>query len=145
VADPLLVAHVLAGSAGLILGPAWLLARGTASPRRSAALGYHVAVVVAAVTGASLAVTTPGLAWLVPVAVLTQALAVAGSLARRRRWRNWETLQPHLLGGSYIALVTALLVAETGNPLFWVLPAVIGQVPIAVAKRRLHGLAPAAG
>jgi hypothetical protein len=145
VADPLLAVHVLAGSAGLLLGPAWLLARRAGSPGRAAALGYHLAVVVAAATGASLAVTTPGLAWLVPVAVLTQALAGAGALARRRGWRNWETVQPHLLGGSYIALVTALLIAETGNPLFWVLPAVIGQVPIAVAKRRLHGLAPAAG
>ncbi len=40
-----------------------------------------------------------------------------------------------------IALVTALLVAETGNPLFWFLPAVVGQVPIAMAKRRLHAIA----
>lgn len=39
---------------------------------------------------------------------------------------------------SYIALVTRVLIAETGNPVCWLLPAVVGQLPIAVAKRRLH-------
>lgn len=143
--DALLDVHVLAGTAGLLLGPGWLVARRAGSRARSAAAGYLAALTVACLTGAGLAVTTSGLAWLLPVAVLTQTLAVAGALARRRGWRRWATLQPHLLGGSYIALVTALLVAETGNPVFWVLPAVVGQVPIAVAKRRLHAAAPALG
>jgi hypothetical protein len=75
------------------------------------------------------------------VAVATEALAVAGVLARWQDWPGWRTLQPHLLGGSYIALVTGLLVASTGNPVWWVLPALVGQVPIAVAKRRLHAAA----
>ncbi|UOY03021.1 hypothetical protein [Blastococcus sp. PRF04-17] len=96
---------------------------------------------VVSVTGAALAIRTPGLVWLLPVAVLTQALALTGALARRRSWRRWDALQPHLLGGSYIVLVTALLVAETGNALFWALPAVVGQLPIAMAKRRLHAAA----
>jgi hypothetical protein len=137
-ADPLLTVHVLAGTAGLLLGPVWLLARRQGSRAEPAAVAYQCSVTVVSTTGAALAVTTPGLAWLLPVAVLTQALAATGALARRRGWRQWAKLQPHLLGGSYIALVTALLVAETGNPLFWFLPAVIGQVPIAMAKRRLH-------
>jgi hypothetical protein len=88
-----------------------------------------------------LAVSAPGLGWLLPVAVATEALAVAGALARRQAWPLWRTLQPHLLGGSYIALGTGLLVAATGNPVWWVLPALVGQAPIAVAKRRLHGAA----
>ncbi|MGY1760014.1 hypothetical protein ACI79G_05295 [Geodermatophilus sp. SYSU D00779] len=37
--------------------------------------------------------------------------------------------------------VTGLLVASTGDPVWWVLPALIGQAPIAVAERRLHGAA----
>ncbi|RBY90344.1 hypothetical protein DQ244_12915 [Blastococcus sp. TBT05-19] len=145
VRDAVLGVHVLAGSAGLLLGPAWLLARLSGAHGRSLAVGYQAAVAVAAVTGAVLALAAPGLAWLLPVAVLTEGLAVAGALARRRGWPAWRTLQPHLLGGSYLALVTALLVAETGNPVFWVLPAVVGQVPIALAKRRLHATAAAPG
>jgi hypothetical protein len=143
--DTLLAVHVLAGTAGLLLGPVWLVARRAGVRARPVAAGYQAAVTLACATGAVLAATAPGLIWLLPVAVLTQALAVAGALARRRGWARWTTLQPHLLGGSYIALVTALLVAETGNPAFWVLPAVVGQVPIAVAKRRLHTAAPAFG
>jgi hypothetical protein len=138
VADALLTVHVLAGTTGLLLGPVWLLSRRRGSHAEPVATAYQVSVTVVSTTGAALAVVTPGLAWLLPVAVLTQALAAAGALARRRAWPHWTTLQPHLLGGSYIALVTALLVAETGNPLFWFLPALIGQVPIEMAKRRLH-------
>jgi hypothetical protein len=141
--DMLLSVHVLAGTTGLVLGPAWFLVRRHGARAYSAAVAYQSSVAVVSATGAVLAVTTPGLAGLLPLAVLTQTLAVTGALARRRRWRRWQTLQPHLLGGSYIALVTALLVAETGNPLFWVLPAVVGQAPIAMAKRRLHAAAAA--
>jgi hypothetical protein len=141
--DTLLTVHVLAGTTGLVLGPVWFLARRHGARAWPAAVAYQSSVTVVSATGAVLAVTTPGLAGLLPLAVLTQTLAVTGALARRRRWRRWQTLQPHLLGGSYIALVTALLVAETGNPLFWVLPAVLGQAPIAMAKRRLHAAAAA--
>ena len=136
--DTVLTIHVLAGSVGLLLGPAWLWSRMRRAGGAATAVGYQGAVCVVSATGAVLAVTSSGLQWLLPVAVLTQALAIAGALARRRAWPHWRTLQPHLLGGSYIALVTALLVAETGNAVFWVLPAVVGQVPIALAKRRLH-------
>jgi hypothetical protein len=145
--DPLLVGHVIAGTAGLLLGPAWLVARRLRAGDRAVAWAYQLVVAVVGVSGAVLAVTTPGLGWLLALAVLTQALALAGAVARRRCWWHWRTLQPHLLGGSYIALVTALVAAETANPLLWVLPAVVGQVPIAVAKHRLaivaaDGLAP---
>lgn len=136
--DPLLAGHVVVGTAGLLLGPIWILARAAGARAVAVAAGYQAAVAAAAGSGAVLAVSAPGLAWLLPIAVLTEVLAVTGALARRRGWRRWRTLQPHLLGGSYIALVTALLVAETGNPVFWLLPAVAGQLPIALAKRRLH-------
>lgn len=73
-------------------------------------------------SSAWLAVTAPGLWWLLPFGVLT-----------------W---QPHLLGRSYIALTTGALVASTGSPVFWLLPAVVGQLTIAVAERRLHTARP---
>ena len=142
--DTVLAVHVVAGTAALLLGPAWLWGRLTGHRARPTAAAYHAAVAVVSATGAVLAVRTPGLIWLLPFAVATQTLAVTGALARRRCWPRWRTLQPHLLGGSYIALVTALLVAETRKPVFWLLPAAVGQLPIAVAKRRLHAAEPAA-
>ena len=137
--NPLLLLHVTAGTAGLLLGPVWLVARLAGARARDPAAAGQAAVAGVAGSGAVLAVSAPGPGRLLPVAVATQALAVAGAPARRQDRSRWRTLQPHLLGGSYIALVTGLLVASTGNPVWWVLPVLIGQVPIAVAKRRLHG------
>ncbi|MGR7025090.1 hypothetical protein [Geodermatophilus sp. URMC 62] len=135
--ETLLVLHVTAGTVGLLLGPVWLVARLRGHRGRPAATGYQTAVALVAATGGVLALVSPGLAWLLPVAVLSEGLAVTGALARRRAWRRWPALQPRLLGGSYIALTTGVLVAETGSPVAWVLPALLGQLPIAVAKRRL--------
>jgi hypothetical protein len=140
VREALLFVHVVAGTAGLLLGPLWLVARLRGSAARAGAAGYLVAVGAVAVSGAALALTAPGLLWLLPVALVTGGLAGAGALVRRWDRPHWRTTQPHLLGGSYIALVTGLLVAATGNPVWWVLPAVVGQLPIAVAKRRLHAV-----
>lgn len=136
--DQLLWLHVAAGTIGLLTGPGWLAARLRGRRGGGLAWTYQLAVAAVASSGAVLAVTTPGLAWLLPVAVLTGALAGAGALVRRQARGHWPTLRPHLLGGSYIALVTGALIASTGNPVWWVLPALVGQVPIAAAKRRLH-------
>ena len=136
--DPLLLLHVTAGTAGLLLGPVWLVARLVGARARGPAGGYQAAVAGVALSAAFLAVTDAQLTWLLPVALATEVLAVTGALARRRDWSGWRSWQPHLLGGSYIALVTGVLIAETGIPVFWLLPAVVGQLPIAVAKRRLH-------
>ncbi len=141
--ETLLVLHVGAGTAGLLLGPLWLLSRLRGRAGTGAAAAYQVAVAAVASTGAALALLAPGLAWLVGFGALSVVLAVSGALARRRAWPHWRTVQPHLLGGSYVALTTGLLVAQTGNPVAWVLPAVLGQVPIALAKRRLAGTVPA--
>jgi hypothetical protein len=142
--DLLLTSHVLVGTTALLLGPCWLLLRMRGAAAVLAAWTYQASVAAVAFSAAVLALTSAGLQWLLPVALVTEALAVAGALARRRGWRGWRSWQPHLLGGSYIALVTGVLVAQTGNPVFWLLPAVVGQVPIAVAKHRLRGPVPAA-
>ncbi len=138
--DPLLALHVAAGTAGLLLGPLWLLLRLRGRHGGTAAASYQAALLLVAGSGAALALTRPGLAWLVAFAVLTPALALAGAAARRRGWAHWRALQPHLLGGSYVALVTGALVASTGSPLAWLLPALVAQLPIALAKRRLLAL-----
>lgn len=133
--DVLLVAHVLAGTLGLLLGPAALLAPRTV--RASLAGAYQVAVTAVAVTAVGLVAIAPDLWWLLPVAAATQAGAFVGSRVHRWDWTGWPTWQAHLLGGSYVALVTGLAVASTGLLVFWLLPALVAQLPIAVAKRRL--------
>jgi hypothetical protein len=138
VRDAVLYLHVVLGTGGPLLGPAGLAARRRGRPAHGLAVAYQAVVAGITTSAGVLAVTDPQLTWLLPVAVATEVLAVTGALARRRSWRGWRSWQPHLLGGSYIALVTGVLIAETGNPVFWLLPALVGQLPIAVAKRRLH-------
>jgi hypothetical protein len=75
------------------------------------------------------------LCWLIPVAVLSYLLALVGYVAVRRGWPKW--VGAHGLGGSYIALWTALLVVTAGDIstaaeiIAWILPAAIG-VPLIV-------------
>ena len=132
--------HVAVGTGALVLGPCWLVARRRGRSATGWAVAYQCGVGGVVLSAAYLAATAPELSWLLPVAVGTEVLAVTGALARRRGWSGWRSWQPYLLGGSYIALVTGVLIAETGNPVFWVLPALAGQLPIALAKRRLHAL-----
>lgn len=89
--------------------------------------------------------------WLVPIAVLSFLLALVGYVAVRRGWPRW--VGAHGLGGSYIALVTALLVVSAGDisttaeVVAWILPAAVG-VPLIVRAHRgprerpLRGTAP---
>ena len=135
--------HVAVGTGALLLGHCWLLVRRRGRRATGWASTYQGAVAGVVLSAGYLAATHPGLRWLLPVAAATEALAVTGALARRRGWTGWRSWQPHLLGGSYIALVTGVLIARTGEPVYWLLPAVVGQVPIALAKRRLHARAPA--
>jgi hypothetical protein len=68
--------------------------------------------------------------WLLPIAVLSYVLALIGYMAVRRGWPKWAAA--HGLGGSYIALCTALLVVTAGDIsttaeiVAWILPAAVG-------------------
>jgi hypothetical protein len=136
-----LVVHILLGSAGLLIGPAYLLVRDQARRRLGAA--YQAAVLGVAATAAILAATAwHRLWWLLPVAAGADAPAVLDVFAWRRRWPHWPAWTALLLGGSHVALVTCVLIASTGIAVFWVLPAIVAQWPITVAKNRLReGLA----
>jgi len=133
IANAVLVGHVVLGASGLLLGPAVLLLVG--GRQRVVAAAYF-----AALTGVTLSATVPAVAdldalwWLLPFAAGTQLSALLGVRAWRRRRPGASA---HLLGGTYVALVTGALVVSTGNPVFWILPALLAQWPIAVAKRRL--------
>lgn len=135
--DGVQLAHVLLGSAGLLLGPAAVF--GARGWRHGLGVAYHVAVGGVVVSAVALSLTAfARLWWLLPVALATQTSALVGLWVWRRRPRGWPTASAHLLGGSHVALVTGILIAGTGNPLFWLAPAIVAQWPIAVAKRRLR-------
>ena len=111
--DVLIVLHVLAGTAGLVVG-AWLIWLSRDRPLLDwRASAYHWAVAWVALTSAGLvAPDWPDLWWLLLLAVLSYGLAVAGYVAPRRRFAGWQAAYAHGQGGSYIALLTALLVVS---------------------------------
>jgi hypothetical protein len=147
VSDILIVLHVVTGAVGLALGARLIwLSRDRPLLDRSAA-AYQWAVAGIALTSAGLvALDWPDLWWLLLLAVLTWGLALAGHIAPLRGFAGWRRVYVHGLGGSYIALVTALLVVSLtvdgpvdGPPaaLVWGLPSLIGTMLIAAWHRRL--------
>jgi hypothetical protein len=98
-----------------------------------------VALVVALCAAAiGLAVLRPALWWLGLIAVATAAAALTGRELARRRPPGWLPWHLSLMCGSYISLVTALLVVNLGfaSPLAWILPSVLGSPLIAIRAAR---------
>ncbi len=136
-----LVLHIAAGIVGLILGPVAMSAWKRPGVHTQAGEAYHWVVLLVCVSAGGLA----GLDWtrnwwFLPIAAGSYAFALYGYLAAKRRWPAW--LRAHLAGqgGSYIAMVTALLVVNwqtfTGRPgrssLWpWLLPTLVGSPMIA--------------
>lgn len=139
-----LVLHVASGAVALALGPLAIL---VARQQRRGAAGlrdaYHWTVLVVCATATVVSVLAwARLWWLVPVAALSYSLALAGHLGSRHHWPLW--IRAHAWGGSYIALVTALLVVSVRGVspalevVAWILPAAIGVPAIVRAHTRRH-------
>lgn len=135
--DVFLALHIVCGAVALALGPLALLAAARRHGSRELLLtAYLWAVFATCLTAAVVSLLAwSRLWWLIPVAVLSYLLALVGYVAVRRGWPKW--VGAHGLGGSYIALWTALLVVSAGDIsttaeiIAWILPAAIG-VPLIV-------------
>ena len=101
---------------------------------------YHwvmLAVCVSAVGLAALAWSR--LWWFLPIAVFSYANALVGYVAAKRRRPGWLPFHIGGMCGSYIALVTALLVVNVGDrlPIVWFLPTIVGSPLIAWLTRKV--------
>lgn len=77
--------------------------------------------------------------WLALIAVGTYGLAVAAYAAAKRRPRGWLHVHVAGQGGSYIALVTAVLVVNLGGPLIlWLLPTLAATPVLAWLQREIR-------
>jgi hypothetical protein len=127
--------HVAAGVAGLILGPVAMLSTKWRNRRHmNAGALYHWVYLVLFVSSVALALLSwDELWWLALIGAFSYSFALMGYLAAKRRWREW--LQWHVAGqgGSYVAMVTALLVVNSsrGTIAAWLLPTVLGSPAIA--------------
>lgn len=149
----LLASHISLGALGLALGPAvmWRETKQINSgkpPHSRIGTVYHLVVLLICISAIGLVVTVrPDLWLLIPVAGASYALVLTARVVGIHHVRGWIHLYVHGVGGSYIALVTALVVVALtvdgpihGGPLEvvpWVAPAAVGTVLIERWRRRL--------
>lgn len=141
-----LAVHVVAGSLGVLLGPFAVARPDAEGAAARLGLAYQACVALLCATAVALAVWAPALWWLALVAVATEGAALDGWRVRRQRRRGWRARRLRLLGGSYIALVTALVVVSVPSPWVWLLPTVVGTPLVErAAARSRAAAAPALG
>jgi uncharacterized membrane protein YeaQ/YmgE (transglycosylase-associated protein family) len=95
---------------------------------------YHWVILTVCVSATGLAILDwERIWWFLPIAAFSYGNALFGYLAVMRRRRGWLPRHIGGMGGSYIALITALLVVNLGEalPIVWFLPTIIGSPIIA--------------
>lgn len=136
-----LVFHIAVGTVGLALGPIAMTALKGSRLHAWAGELYHWVMLAVCVSAAGLAwLDWERNWWFLPIAVGSYAFAFVGYVAAKRRWRGWLTAHVSGQGGSYIAMLTAILVVNwqllTGtrgrsSPWAWILPTLVGSPIIA--------------
>ena len=144
----LLMIHVALGLAAIVLGPVAMLSRKAPGLHPRVGELYHAAVLGVCLSAAALAVSHWSRSWsFLPVALGSYAFALVGYVAAKRRFRGW--LRVHVIGqgGSYIAMITALLVVnwqvlfdQPGRASFWpwLIPTLVGSPLIAWLGREIR-------
>ncbi len=130
----LLSVHVAAGTAGLVLGPPVMLLlarRVPPSVGRHVGAAYLLAVAVVCVSAIGLVLNdVSAFWWLGPIAAATGGAAYGAHRLRRFPGAAARAWRVRLVGGTYISLVTALLVVSVGGWMSWLLPSLIGVVMV---------------
>jgi uncharacterized membrane protein len=138
VRDGILALHIATGSFGLILGPIAMLAPKRRGRHTRAGSVYHWNMLAVCVSAAAMALIDFGrIWWFLPIAAFSYANAFVGWRAVRRRRPGWLPVHIAGMGGSYIALTTALLVVNLGVGAWyaWALPTLIGTPLIRAGTR----------
>lgn len=137
----LLSAHIAAGGFGLALGPLAMMAPKRPGRHPRAGVSYQAVLAVLTVSAVGLAALAPArLWWLGGIAFATEVAALTGWWAARRRFAGWLGWHVGLMCGSYVSLVTALLVVNWDSPFAWIVPTVVGTPLIALSAARAKGI-----
>jgi hypothetical protein len=146
--------HIAAGSVGLVLGPVLMFVPKRPGVHTRLGEVYHWVFVVLFVSAVVLAILNPRVWWLALVGAFSYGFALLGYLAVKRRRAGW--LRRHIVGqgGSYIAMVSAVLTVNwealtgtkgTSSVLPFILPTIVGTPIIAyVIGQVLQGKRPKA-
>lgn len=149
----ILALHITLGIAALILGPMSMFSKKRRGVHTRAGEFYHWLVLGTCAGAVALSILDwDRIWWFLPIGLGSYAFALLGYLAAKRRRSGWVRLHIIGQGGSYIALVTAVLVVNwlplfgtrgIHSPLAWTLPTVIGSPLIGWAIARWRRNTPA--
>ncbi len=143
-----LIIHITLGAVAIIVGPVSMFSGKRRGPHTTAGEIYHWLVLGTCASAVFLALLDwARIWWFLPIAVGSYAFAFLGYLAAKCRWRGWLTWHISGQGGSYIALVTAVLVVNwrslagtsgIQSPWAWALPTILGSpiIGLVVAKTK---------
>ncbi|TDF93015.1 DUF2306 domain-containing protein [Paenibacillus piri] len=144
----LLIAHIAAGTICLLSGACAIFVRKQKGLHTVLGETYHIHYIFVFLTAVIMSMMKwSELQYLFYIALFSYAQALYGYLARKLRWSNW--LSKHIIGmlGSYIGIITAVLVvngepvtALTGIPKLslWFIPTIIGSPLIFFTTRRFR-------
>lgn len=144
----LLIIHITAGFFCLVFGALAASTRKRNGNHTISGEVYHFSYLIVFLTAVAMAIMKwSELAYLFYIALFSYGLALYGYLSRKRLWPKW--IYHHISGmlGSYIGVITAVLVvngkavsALTGIPplLLWFIPTIIGTpiIRMVIARQR---------
>jgi hypothetical protein len=109
----LLAIHIAAGFICLVTGFLAMYARKRKGMHTKAGEIYHAAFVLILITSVAMAIMHwETNAYLLYIGIFSYAFAAVGYVAKKRRVRNWLGLHIGGMLGSYIAIITAVLVVN---------------------------------
>ena len=143
-----LVFHISAGIAAVVVGPIAMLSRKRRGRHTRAGELYHWIMLTVCLSAVLVAILEWQRLWGFPyIALGSYALTFTGYLAAKRRWNGWLYAHVSAVSGSYVAIVTASLVVNwekiTGvpgitSPWAWSLPTVVGSIIIAWVNHQIR-------
>jgi hypothetical protein len=133
----LLAIHIPSACLALLAGPVAMFLPKRPGLHPLMGRAYQLFVALLCVSAIGLVVLLPSLWWLGLIGGATWAAALAGWIVRRVHRPGWLPWHISLMCGSYISLVTALLVnLGPRSPAVWILPTVIGTPLISLRAYR---------
>ncbi|KKB35398.1 DUF2306 domain-containing protein [Bacillus thermotolerans] len=133
----ILITHTLAGTVCLISGLLAMSSRKRKGRHTYAGELYHGAYVTVFITALIMSIWHwEESQYLFYIALFSYGLSLSGYLAVKRKWKGWINFHIGGMLGSYIGIVTAVVVVnvpripllnEWPTLLFWFLPTIIGM------------------
>lgn len=142
----LLIIHIIAGTVCLLTGAINFIVKKKQGKHTIIGEWYHGGYFLVFITSVGMAIINwSESAYLFYIALFSYGLALFGYLAKKLRWKNSLTKHIGGMAGSYIGIVTAVLVVNGQNiPLIneipslmlWFIPTIIGTPLIFIVSRR---------